>query len=200
MAQLVKVPAAKSDDPSLTSRIYMVEGESQQLPQADWPLISTRTMAHVHAHTYMNKYFQSYSIDCNIFICGCNLQKSPEVPRMLIVSLRSNLPYLSHVCQSVNWNLKISVKDGKVALANLRFMQRRALSATNLRPPGCPDLGLWPANGHPFLVFRAFCSQRVFCPLSFFICSQQDALIFASNVHMGTQYFKENCWLHFYLK
>lgn len=34
MAQLVKVPAAKSDDLSLISRI-MLEGENQQLPQAD---------------------------------------------------------------------------------------------------------------------------------------------------------------------
>lgn len=109
MAQLVKEPAAKSDDPSLTSRI-MVEGENQQLPQADWPLTTTCTMAHVHAHTYMNKYFQSYFIDCNIFICERNLQKSPEVPRMSIFSLRSNIPYLLHLCQSVNWNLKISVK------------------------------------------------------------------------------------------
>lgn len=45
------------------------------------------------------------------------------------------------------------------------------------------DLG--PADGHPFMVLGAFYSQRVFCPLSCFICSQQDALILeASNAHI----------------
>lgn len=138
----------------------------------------------------MDKHLPSYSIDCNMFKCGCNLQKSPEVPRTLIFSLRSNITYLLHVCQSDDWNLKISVKRERVAL-NMRFIQRRTQEvcyklATFRLSWLWPLTSWWPSilGLQGFLLTKSF--FFFFFVLSpFLICSQQDALIFgASNVHI----------------